>query len=239
MDTARLGARFWASPSLARLQGFPRARGPRARVRGPRWWRRSPSVFGADSERRAGGLRHGRAPLGRSALDVLVVGTAIATGLYARGALSAPRASAACWIAVGLLWAVAVLGDASEASPTAPAASPRRASYRCFIYLMLSFPEGRLTTAARCAPFPRRRRAWRAFLYIGSVPFLKSYPGHSPWVSCDADCPPNAFLVLNSEPAFIGFGCRAAARAPRGAPLRGRERLARAAHAGGSHPAPG
>jgi hypothetical protein len=33
--------------------------------------------------------------------------------------------------------------------------------------------------------------------------FVESYPPHTPWATCTADCPANAFLVLDSQPAFM------------------------------------
>ena len=35
------------------------------------------------------------------------------------------------------------------------------------------------------------------------VPLTDGYPAPSPYSSCDAGCPSNAFQVLGSEPAFV------------------------------------
>jgi signal transduction histidine kinase len=40
-------------------------------------------------------------------------------------------------------------------------------------------------------------------LYLLTVPFIESYPTPSPYASCHAACPPNAFLLGGSEPQFI------------------------------------
>ena len=32
---------------------------------------------------------------------------------------------------------------------------------------------------------------------------VDSYPTPSPWSSCDADCPANAFMLVGSEPGFV------------------------------------
>src|SRR6185295_467823 len=70
------------------------------------------------------------------------------------------------------------------------------------IYLMLAYPDGRLTRAS-----DRRLYVASALLiavlYVGSAPFVESYPVSTPWATCSTDCPPNAFLVLNAEPAVI------------------------------------
>ncbi len=40
-------------------------------------------------------------------------------------------------------------------------------------------------------------------LYVGSALFVESYPPNAPWGLCGSDCPPNAFLVLDAEPAVM------------------------------------
>ena len=42
-----------------------------------------------------------------------------------------------------------------------------------------------------------------ATLYLPSVLLMDGYPVPSPYASCDAACPPNAFQVVGSEPAFV------------------------------------
>ena len=70
------------------------------------------------------------------------------------------------------------------------------------IYLILAYPDG------RPAPGIDRRlfagvTALIAVLFVGSALFVESYPAQTPWASCDADCPANAFFVLDAEPAFM------------------------------------
>jgi signal transduction histidine kinase len=70
------------------------------------------------------------------------------------------------------------------------------------VYLILAFPSGRLTTS-----FDRRLVA-AAFalitcLFLPTALFTESYPSPSPWVTCDGDCPDNAFMLLSSEPAVM------------------------------------
>jgi signal transduction histidine kinase len=70
------------------------------------------------------------------------------------------------------------------------------------IYLVLAFPSGRLTT---------RIDRWLALAALGIIAILflptafmtEAYPTPSPYASCDADCPGNAFIVLGSEPSFV------------------------------------
>jgi signal transduction histidine kinase len=70
------------------------------------------------------------------------------------------------------------------------------------IYLMLAFPSGRLTTRVD------RLLVGIAFgvvtlLFLPTALVAESYPAPSPLSTCDADCPPNAFMVLGSEPAVL------------------------------------
>jgi signal transduction histidine kinase len=71
------------------------------------------------------------------------------------------------------------------------------------IYLVLAFPSGRLSTRAD------RRLVGAcvllvAFLFLPTMLLVDSYPTPSPWSSCQADCPANAFMLIGAEPGFIG-----------------------------------
>src|SRR4051794_6018098 len=139
---------------------------------------------------------------GRVALHVLVVAAPVATGLYA---LRSPRSArfGRLLIASALIWSLAVLAEADGSLPYSVGRVAAWTIFPTLVYLMLTFPEGRL----------RGRRDRLLFgavtgvilvLYLGSVPFVEAYPSASPWTRCGADCPGNAFLVLASQPGFIG-----------------------------------
>jgi signal transduction histidine kinase len=70
------------------------------------------------------------------------------------------------------------------------------------VYLVLAFPSGRLTT-------PSDRALVAAFVGIAAVLFLPTaflvdaYPENSPLTTCQASCPANFFMLLNSTPAFV------------------------------------
>ena len=71
------------------------------------------------------------------------------------------------------------------------------------IYLVLSFPSGRLTERADRLLFGAAV-ALVAFLYLPTVLIDQSFPQPSPWASCVApDCPDNAFMALSSEPKIL------------------------------------
>lgn len=71
------------------------------------------------------------------------------------------------------------------------------------IYLVLSFPSGRLKS-----PIDRRLFgagvALVAFLYLPTVLIDQSFPQPSPWASCvPPDCPGNALMVVGDEPGIL------------------------------------
>jgi len=71
------------------------------------------------------------------------------------------------------------------------------------MYLALSFPTGRLTERA-----DRRIIGGVALLvavlYLPTALLVQDYPLPAPYTSCESGCPENAFVVLESEPEFIG-----------------------------------
>ncbi len=70
------------------------------------------------------------------------------------------------------------------------------------VYLLLSFPSGRLTSS------PARVVMVAAvvlvgLLYVPTALVVQRYPEPSPWSACRLDCPPNAFAITDTTPAFV------------------------------------
>jgi signal transduction histidine kinase len=70
------------------------------------------------------------------------------------------------------------------------------------VYLVLSFPTGRLTGRVD------RALVWTAalvvaVLYLPTGLIADDYPAPSPYTGCAAGCPDNAFFLLGSEPGFV------------------------------------
>ena len=70
------------------------------------------------------------------------------------------------------------------------------------VYLILAFPSGRLTQRVDGA---LTAAAWLlvVLLYLPTALLVEEYPTPAPWVSCDPDCPPNAFMAVAHEPQLI------------------------------------
>ena len=138
--------------------------------------------------------------LGRIGLHLAVAVTPAVVGVYAARRTPAARFGHLL-IATGLVWAVTMLGHTDESLPYSIGRLATSFIWPVLVYLMLSFPEGRLTAR-------RDRALFRATLALVGVHVLyaltaEAYPIATPWASCSADCPTNAFMVPDSEPAFV------------------------------------
>jgi signal transduction histidine kinase len=131
----------------------------------------------------------------------LMVGAPIAVGLYALGRPPFARFGALL-IVVGVGWFVAALSG----SPNELVYSVGRVGgwlvEVAIVLAVLAFPSGRLPERA-----DRRLVAAMAVLvlvlYLPTALLVETYPVPTPWTSCTADCPDNAFQVVASEPAFV------------------------------------
>ena len=70
------------------------------------------------------------------------------------------------------------------------------------VYLILSFPSGRLSTRTDRALFGAMS-AVIAAAFVPQIFLEQSFAVPSPFTSCTADCPANAFLVPDHEPDFV------------------------------------
>ncbi len=69
------------------------------------------------------------------------------------------------------------------------------------VYLLLSFPSGRLTTGTDRRLFASMTLV-AGLLYLPTA-FLAPFPNPSPWAGCGTDCPANAFVVGHGAPALV------------------------------------
>src|SRR3954468_15349719 len=139
--------------------------------------------------------------VGAAVTGALVIAAPIAVGL----ATLARRQDrfAAGLVAAGALWSLTVLAQSHD--PTLYSVG-RIAAWLvdiAVVYLLLSFPSGRLTSApARVAM--AAMVVLVGLLYLPTALVVQHYPVPSPWSACGTDCPPNAFAIGDTTPAFVG-----------------------------------
>jgi signal transduction histidine kinase len=136
-----------------------------------------------------------------SLIHVLVVVVPVAVGLYACQRPQSARFGRLL-IAAGVVWALSLLSMSSSSTAYSVGRVIAWLIHPVLLYLMLAFPSGRIVRRPDRALFACGV-ALIAFLYVISALFVEAYPVDTPWASCDADCPPNAFLVLDREPAVM------------------------------------
>jgi signal transduction histidine kinase len=130
-----------------------------------------------------------------------MVGIPLAVGLFARHRPPFERFGT-------LLLAAGVLGflGSLAAAGSSLAYSLGRVSIWAlevwFIYLVLAFPTGRLSARVDRL-LVLASGAVVVFLYLPTALLVEQYPLPALGVTCDDDCPANAFMVVGSEPAFV------------------------------------
>jgi len=131
----------------------------------------------------------------------VMVGTPIAVGLYARRHAASARFGSLLIVA-GFGWFMATLSE----SPDAWLYSLGRVTgwfiEVVLVYVILAFPTGRL-------PARVDRILVAAIglvvlvLYLPTALLVDSYPVPTQWADCSGGCPGNAFMVVESQPAFV------------------------------------
>ncbi len=136
-----------------------------------------------------------------SVARVAVVGIPVGVGLYAWRRVPFGRFGTVL-VATAVLWLVVTfsLGDRSAAYSVGRVAE--WVGVVALVYLVLAFPDGRLDA--------RVDRALAAalgldlvLLWLPTALLVDRYPTPSEWVTCSANCPHNAFMVVGHEPGVI------------------------------------
>ena len=137
----------------------------------------------------------------RAMLEALIIGVPVAVGLSAMGE---PRSRRFGFFlcAAGVSWSLTALGETSSSLPYTVGRLAAWTIFPIVVYLMLAFPTGRI----------EERTAWLLFVavtglivvfYIGSALLVDSFPGRTPWATCTAECPANAFQIVTDEPGWV------------------------------------
>jgi signal transduction histidine kinase len=147
----------------------------------------------------AGDMPH---EVGLAERQALIVAVPIAVGLYAWRDGTHARFGRLLVMA-GTAWFFAALSTSSNEVLYSIGRVSGWTVEAGVIYLILAFPSGHLTTR-----IDRRLAAAAiglvAVLYLPTAFISQTYPTPSLYTTCDADCPQNAFMLLDSEPAFLG-----------------------------------
>jgi signal transduction histidine kinase len=138
---------------------------------------------------------------GRGVLELLVVGSPLAAGLYAVRGGRDVRFGAAL-IGAGFAWSLTALGEASGSLPYSIGRVAGWLVFPWLVYLMLAFPTGRIAGRVDRGLLVALN-ALLALLYIGSALLVRDYPQSTPSATCKSGCPDNAFMLVGSEAAIV------------------------------------
>jgi signal transduction histidine kinase len=131
----------------------------------------------------------------------LMVGTPIAVGLYARRHAASARFGGLLILA-GFGWFLATLSESHDAWLYSVGRVSGWAVEVLLVYLIVAFPTGRLSARVdRCLVGAAGLLA--LCLYLPTALLVDSYPVPTPWADCSDGCPGNAFMVVESQPAFV------------------------------------
>ena len=137
------------------------------------------------------------AAIGRS----LVIAVPVAVGLWAWYTRPDERFGPLL-AAAGSLWFLTTLAESSSDVVYSTGRVAVWLVEPVLIFTMLAFPSGRL---------PGKAERWLvaysvllvAIFYLPTAVLVAEFPVPIPYSSCSADCPPNAFMALDSEPEFV------------------------------------
>ena len=109
---------------------------------------------------------------------------------------------AALLVAAGALWSLTVLARVPRRDPVQRRAD-RRVGRRGHGRLPAALvPVGPVDVVARVA-WRSMAAVARRLLYLPTALVVQHYPEPSPWSTCGIDCPPNAFAIGDTTPAFV------------------------------------
>ena len=147
------------------------------------------------------GAHSDRDQVDRAVVETVIVGVPVAVGFFAVR-FPRERRFGLMLIGAGLIWSLTALASSPDSLPYSVGRVVAWLIFPLLIYLMLAFPEGRLVSGTARLLFGSVT-ALIAVLYIGSALLVEDYPTRTPWAQCIDTCPPNAFMVVDAEPAVM------------------------------------
>jgi signal transduction histidine kinase len=109
---------------------------------------------------------------------------------------------AALLVAAGAMWSLTVLAESSDATLYSAGRTAAWVVDVMVVYLLLAFPSGRLTSSIDRAAMAATVLVV-GLLYLPTALVVQHYPEPAPWSTCGIDCPPNAFALTDTTPAFV------------------------------------
>ena len=136
-----------------------------------------------------------------SAGRVVVAGVPVAVGLYAWRGVPFGRLGILLVLS-GVVWFVVTFSLADRALAYSIGRVADWVGWAALVYLMLAFPDGRLVGRVDRA-LAAALGLVVAVLWLPTALLVNRYPTPSDWVTCSANCPHNAFMIVSHEPGVV------------------------------------
>jgi signal transduction histidine kinase len=137
------------------------------------------------------------------AVLVLIVGTCAVLGLGLWDLAGArDRSFAAALLAAGLLWSVSALGESEAPALYSVGRVAQWFVDLAIIYLLLSYPSGRLTGRTERILFTGTALVV-GLLYVPTALVVQHFPSPGAWSACTSDCPRNVLALTGSTPGLV------------------------------------
>lgn len=133
---------------------------------------------------------------------LLVAGLPVAVGLYAWRGVPFGRLGVLLVLS-GVVWLVVTFSLADEAVVYSIGRVADWVGWAAIIYLFLAFPQGRLMSRVDRV-LAGTLALVVAVLWLPTALLVNRYPTPSEWVSCSANCPRNAFMIVSHQPGVVG-----------------------------------
>jgi len=131
----------------------------------------------------------------------LIVGVPTAVGLYA-WSRSPTQRFGMLMVAASAAWSLTTLAESGDELYYTIGRAAGWVVEVLVVYLILAFPSGRLVDRMDRV-LVGAMGAVVAILFLPRLGLAEGFEVPSPFTSCTADCPQNAFLLFDREPAFV------------------------------------